>query len=155
MPIFRYAVLWSFVAVWFVGAASVGAAEPVDPASPEALQGRWILVTTNDDELRGDPDAPNRVTLVLDADNFTLSIVNDGGTRELAGGFTVDPAPTPQLLDFMVRGDDASATLFAIYRISGDRLTIRWRTDENRPGDFTSPKVEFDSTLVFRRERNE
>lgn len=132
--------------------ASVAFADP--PENPTAaLQGRWTLLSCNDSELRGDPDEPNRVTLTFDADNFTLSVVNEGGTRELAGGFSVDPAPTPQTIDFTVRNDGAAATILGIFRISGDRLTIRWKTNEERPADFTSPQVEFDTTLLFRREQ--
>jgi uncharacterized protein (TIGR03067 family) len=79
--------------------------------------------------------------------------VHVGAARELAGGYSIDPTQTPQLIDFMVRGDDASTTVYGIYRISGDRLTIRWRTDESRPGDFTSPKAEFDTTFVYKKEK--
>jgi uncharacterized protein (TIGR03067 family) len=133
---------------------AVAAADPSDNPNA-ALQGHWKMLTCNDAELRGDPDEPNRVTLIFDADNFTLSVVNEGGTRELTGGFSVDPTPTPQTIDFTVRGDGTSATILGIYRISGDRLTIRWKTNEERPGDFESPQVEFDTTLVFRREKSE
>lgn len=134
-----------------VATTAVFADPPENPTA--ALQGRWTMLTCNDAELRGDPAEPNRVTLTFDADNFTLSVVNDGGTRELSGGFAIDPAPTPQTIDFTVRGDGSSAVILGIYRISGDRLTIRWKTNEERPSDFTSPQVEFDTTLVFRREK--
>jgi uncharacterized protein (TIGR03067 family) len=131
---------------------TAAAADP--PENPHAaLQGRWTMLTCNDAELRGDPDEPNRVTLTFDADNFTLSVVNDGGTRELTGGFSIDPTPTPQTIDFTVRGDGTSAIILGIYRLSGDRLTIRWKTNEERPSDFMSPQVEFDTTLVFRRDK--
>lgn len=133
------------------GLPAVRAADEVDPKA--ALQGRWKMLSSNDTEIHGDKDMPNQVTLVIDGDNFTLTIANEGGSRELAGGYAIDPLPTPQTIDFMVRGDDASTTVYGIYRISGDRLTIRWRTDESRPGDFTSPKAEFDTTFVYKKEK--
>jgi uncharacterized protein (TIGR03067 family) len=137
-------------------AANCSRAMAVDEGDPKAeLQGRWKMLTSNDNEIRGDRDMPNTVILTIDGDKFNLDITNEGGSRSLAGGYSLDPTQTPRLIDFMVRADDATATLFAIYRISGDRLTIRWRTDDSRPGDFTSPQVEFDATHVFRRERTE
>jgi uncharacterized protein (TIGR03067 family) len=136
-----------------LGVRGVRAADQPDPKAE--LQGRWKMLTSNDNEIRGDRDMPNNVVLTFDGDKFNLTIANEGGTRELAGGYSLDPAQTPRLIDFEVRADDATTTVFAIYRISGDRLTIRWRTDDSRPGDFTSPQVEFDATHVFRREKTE
>jgi uncharacterized protein (TIGR03067 family) len=132
-------------------ALTVRAADEADPKA--ALQGRWKMLSSNDPEIHGDRDNPNQVTLVIDGDNFTLTIANEGGTRELTGGYTFDPRPTPQTIDFMIRGDNLGTTVFGIYRISGDRLTIRWRIDDMRPGDFTSPKAEFDTTFVFKHEK--
>lgn len=140
----------------FVVGPDVSTVRAVDEADPKAaLQGRWKMLSSNDTEIHGDKEKPNQVTLTIDGDNFNLTIANDGGTRELAGGYTLDPMQTPQLIDFMIRGDNASTTVFGIYRISGDRLTIRWRTDDGRPGDFISPKAEFDATLVFKHEKTE
>ena len=136
-----------------VGLLNLSAARAADETDPKAaLQGRWKMLSCNDTEIHGDKDMPNQVTLVIDGDNWTLTIANEGGTRELAGGYAIDPAPTPQTIDFMVRGDDAATTVYGIYRISGSRLTIRWQTDETRPGDFTSPKGEFDTTFVYKKE---
>ena len=116
----------------------VRAADETDPKA--ALQGRWKMLSSNDTEIHGDKDKPNQVTLTIDGDNFNLTIANEGGSRELAGGYTLDPTQTPQLIDFMIRGDNASTTVFGIYRISGDRLTIRASRATNwpplsRPGD--------------------
>lgn len=131
---FLRAALWCTVVGGVAHAATAVAAEP--PKANE-LVGTWTLDLTKESELKGSQDVPNQVTLVLEADTWKLTIVNEGGAQEVVGGYTLDAQQTPKLLDVTLRGDAESMEFFGIYEINRGKLTIGWRPDGARPADLT------------------
>jgi uncharacterized protein (TIGR03067 family) len=137
-----------FVAALFPCVA--GAADKTPPATE--LQGRWKLDPASNSELKGDPDQPNQVSLVFEADSWKLTVVNEGGTQEVVGGYFVDPKQTPKILDVTVRGDAETTEIFAIYELQKDKLTVGWRPDGVRPGDLMGTVTDGLIKVTFVRE---
>jgi uncharacterized protein (TIGR03067 family) len=126
-----------------------------DDKPPGELVATWKLDPESNADARGDKDAPNQVTVVFEADTWKLSVINEGGTQELSGGYFADTTMTPKTLDVSIRGDTTTTEIYAIYEIVGDKLTIAWRQDGTRPADFNGTKEEGAIKIGFIRETND
>lgn len=115
-----------------VGVSAVAA----EPAANE-LVGTWTLDLTKESELKGSQDKPNEVSLVFEADNWKLTLANEGGSQEVVGGYQIDSAQTPKVLDVTYRQDGNTRPIYAIYEINRGKLTIGWRPDGTRPADLS------------------
>ena len=111
-------------------------AHAADAPKKTEIQGTWKLDISQNSELKGDQDKPNDVTVVYEADSWKMTIINEGGTQEIVGGYFCDPAQTPKVLDVTIRGDAETTDLYAIYEVIVDKLTVAWRADGTRPPDF-------------------
>lgn len=114
----------------------VSFATAAEPAANE-LVGTWTLDLTKESDLKGAQDKPNEVTLVFEADQWKLTLVNEGGSQEISGGYQIDAAQTPKVLDVTYRQNNETRPIYAIYEIKRGKLTIGWRPDGTRPADLS------------------
>lgn len=126
-----------------------------EPPKANELQGTWTLDLTKESELKGSQDQPNQVTLVFEADSWKLTLVNDGGSQEVVGGYALDDKQTPKVLDVTVRGDNDTNEVFAIYEINRGKLTIGWRPDGTRPADLNGTVLDGLLKVSFVRKKAE
>lgn len=130
----------------------VTAAEP--PPAHELI-GTWTLDLTQESEFKGSQDQPNQITLVIEADGWKMSVINEGGSQEFVGGYVLDAAQTPKLIDVTVRGDAETQELLGIYEINRGKLKFCWRPDGPRPADFNGTAADGMLKITFVRQKKE
>lgn len=143
-------LLASFLSLLVCGIRASAAPPPANE-----LVGTWTLDLTKESPLKGSQDQPNQVLLVIDANDWKLTVTNEGGTEEFVGGYTLDVAQTPKLLDITVRGDSDTQEAFAIYEINRGKLTIGARADGARPADLNGTEADGFLKVTFVRQKSE
>lgn len=139
----------------FAAAVCVSVANAADPPPANELAGTWTLDLTKESELKGSQDKPNEVKLVFDGDGWKLTLVNEGGSQEVTGGYQIDAAQTPKLLDVTYRQNNETRPIYAIYELKGEKLTIGWRPDGTRPADLSGTVFDGLLQVSFLREKRE
>lgn len=151
---FRAALFLLVAATWFVAAlwvaATAGAAD--EKAAADELTGIWRLISSNGEKHPQADSADESTLLTYDGELKTWKLTprSDADGQEFFGSYFADPAQTPKLLDASIKGDGGETTVYAIYKIENDVLTIHFRNDGQRPGDFDTP-VDQSSLLVLKR----
>lgn len=130
-------------------------ADAAEPPPANELIGTWTLDLTQDSEFKGSQDQPNQITLVIEADGWKMSVVNEGGSQDFVGGYVLDSAQTPKLINVTVRGDADTQELLGIYEINRGKLKFCWRVDEARPADFTGTAADGVLKITFVRQKKE
>jgi uncharacterized protein (TIGR03067 family) len=142
------AVIWFFAALWV--AATAGAADA--PAPADELHGVWRLISSNGERHPKADSADESTLLTYDGELKTWKLTprSDDDGQEFFGTYFADAAQTPKLLDASIKGDGGETTVYAIYKIENGTLTIHFRNDGQRPGDFDTP-ADQGSLLVLKR----
>jgi uncharacterized protein (TIGR03067 family) len=131
-------------------AVSLGAPAPKTPAQ-EALVGVWEVVSqTFNGQQMVMPSGAKTYRFTPDG-LWVLRI--DGIEQPTTPAYKLDPTRQPPTIDFTgVRSPTGPATKGAIYRLSGDDLTIAFgETGGNRPTAFESPVGSRVLVVVLRR----
>lgn len=152
-----WSILLSLVAI--VGGAFVaeargdekkGSAEAAKPG--EEIAGSWSLLSSNGEKDPHADDADESTLLSFNFEDGTWKLQprSDAGGFAFDGKFTVDPKFTPHILDAVIQGDGGDTSVFAVYKVEKDMLTINLRKDGQRPADFElAPDVS--TLMVFKR----
>jgi uncharacterized protein (TIGR03067 family) len=126
-----------------------------EPPPANELVGTWTLDLSQESEFKGSQDQPNQITLIIEADGWKLTVVNEGGSQEFVGGYVLDAAQTPKLIDVTVRGDAETQELLGIYEINRGKLKFCWRPEGPRPADFTGTAADGVLKIGFVRQKKE
>jgi uncharacterized protein (TIGR03067 family) len=154
---FRAALFLIVATTWFIAvlwvAATAGAVDTKAADKPtDELVGVWRLISANG-EKHPEADSPDRSTLLTydgDAKTWKLTPRSDADGQEFFGSYFADATQTPKLLDATIKGDGGDTPVYAIYKIEEGVLTIHFRNDGQRPGDFDTP-ADQGSLLVLKR----
>jgi len=133
-------------------AARAADAEPAKEVEPgKEIAGEWSVFSVNGEKQphADDPDHSTLLTFDVDGGTWKLEPRSDDNGQGFAGSYIVDPMQTPKLLDVVIQGDGGNTDIFGIYKVEADELTIHFRNDAQRPGDFQSGTD--GPLLVFKR----
>lgn len=154
---FRAALFFLVAASWFVAAlwvaATAGAADKAAPAAPaDELSGVWRVISSNGQKDKYSDSADESTLLTYDGEAKTWKLTprSDENAQEFFGSYFADATQTPKLLDATIKGDGGDMSVYAIYKIENGVLTIHFRNDGQRPGDFDTP-ADQGSLLVLKR----
>jgi uncharacterized protein (TIGR03067 family) len=114
----------------------------------KALAGTWKPKSASLGDNKIDEMLLETVSLVYDADKYTLTI----GDKTEKGTYTLDTKKTPKAMDiFPTEGDNNGKTFLAVYMIDGDKLTICYSISPGvRPEDF---EANSNTLIVVKYER--
>ncbi len=136
---------WLFTMAAALACAAAVADNAVDQ---KLLAGAWKPKAASLGDNKIDEMVLETVTLVYEADKYTLTI----GDKIEKGSYLLDAGKTPKALDiFPTEGDNNGKTFLAVYKIEGDKLTICYSlTPSVRPEDF---EADSNTLLVVNYER--
>jgi uncharacterized protein (TIGR03067 family) len=128
------------VALSLLAAFGAGSADAGDSAAEQDIarwQGKWQAVSFLEDGKQKPADEVKQITLAVSGTNYHFQ--NGNANFREQGSYTFRAAKRPKEVDIRVGdGADKGKVYLAIYRISGDRLTICLRADNrSRPAEFT------------------
>jgi RNA polymerase sigma-70 factor (ECF subfamily) len=110
----------------------------------EQLQGTWIPIASVVDGQKKDPADPKLQQWKLFFEGDRVTIPDDRTVR-----FTVDADKNPKELDIM--GKDDAVMMRVIYQLEGDKLTVSFKKNGERPTDFDT--VQNKSVLIVLKRR--
>lgn len=143
---------------WLLIVAPALAAEEAKAAKTdqEQIVGAWRLPK---DEFKSVPnlsDAIEGFILSIDDEGWKLTLEFEQGSQDVSGSYTMEPMYTPKTIDFAIKaGAVELGVVNAIYKLDGEKLTIRFSKDNNktgRPSDLESDNQDY-VTLIFEREK--
>jgi uncharacterized protein (TIGR03067 family) len=124
------------------------------PLSPELekFQGEWSMVSG---EMNGQQLPAEFVKTAKRLTRGDETAVSFGGQVFLTARVSVDPARTPQTIDYQVTaGPNAGKTQLGIYEWAGDALKVCYaEPGKDRPTDFTTPPGSGRVSSVWKREK--
>ena len=126
--------------------------QAADEKPADELAGVWRLISSNGQK-HPEADSPDKSTLLTydgEAKTWRLQPRSDAEGQEFFGSYFADATQTPKLLDATIKGDGGNTDVYAIYKIEDGVLTLHFRSDGQRPGDFESPPDQ-SSLLVLKR----
>lgn len=134
--------------------ALVAADAPSDAAKIdlEKMQGKWAVVTLENDGKALAAEAAKAYTFTVKGDRYTLK----GGDDNYQGVLKLDPSKKPKALDasFVDADGKDKGKAQGIYDLDGDKLRIAWREKgDGRPTDFASKPGSGDRFIVLKREK--
>lgn len=108
---------------------------PKDSRPPrDQVVGDWLYVGNGKVPNPVPAANPTYVFRILDAETIWITNGQEQPSNGLTAKITLDRTKNPILIDFMPRrGGNAMA---GIVRVEGDRLTLAWSHDSNRPANF-------------------
>ncbi|MBS0208592.1 MAG: TIGR03067 domain-containing protein [Planctomycetes bacterium] len=152
----------SFVAACALIASWTFAAEPAEKAADksdeEQVIGTWRLPKDAMKLIPNLSDDVEAFVLAFDSEGWKLTLQFEQGSQDIAGSYAMEPKYTPKTLDMAIKaGAQELGTISCLYKIDGDKLTIRFSKDQSktgRPADLDSDSEDY-VTLVFEREKKE
>ena len=97
------------------------------------LKGTWTSMQTVESTVNGVPQKPKQFKMVWSIDRDLITGTGDDGFADKTFRYTPDPHKTPKTLDLTLLNN--GLTLFGIYKLDGDELTVCMSASE-RPTDF-------------------
>ena len=130
-----------FAATLLAGTALVLAADAKqsDSAKEELkkLQGTWLLVMSEQDGMKSDPNFVKNGKMVIKGNDMT---VYGGKVISSKAKITLNPSKTPKTIDAVqTYGGPTGTKVLGIYELNDDTLKICFG-EKQRPKDFTAKK---------------
>lgn len=146
------ATTWFVAALWVAATAGAADTKSAPPPPTDELAHVWRLISSNGEkhEHADSDDESTLLTFDGEAKTWKLTPRNEGDAQEFFGSYFADLTQTPKLLDATIKGDGGETPVYAIYKIENGELTIHFRSDGQRPGDFDTP-ADQGSLLVLKR----
>jgi RNA polymerase sigma factor (sigma-70 family) len=125
--------------------------EPREEVRREMLQlkGAWSSMRTVESTVNGVPQEPKQFKMIWSIDRDTITDSDEERFASKTFRYTLDLSKNPKALDLTVLND--GLTLYGIYRLEGDSLTVCLSAGE-RPKDFEARPGQFRLLLQFHRE---
>jgi uncharacterized protein (TIGR03067 family) len=131
------------------------AAEPPNDAAKkdlEKIQGRWTVQQAQ----REGKDAPDqlREKMAVKIDGSKLDIDDSESARKEIAEINLDPSKSPAAIDLKISRPGNNETLFGIYKIDGETLSICWtKHGGERPNEFKTKPGSDQVLFVLTRPR--
>ena len=143
------------VTVGLVLAAALGiAASPKEDASKkdlEKMQGDWAAESMERDGMKLDPDDAQAFFRTVKGNSYT---VHRYSKKISSGTFRLDATKTPRAIDFMPDFPARGKPILGIYRLEGDKLTLRYPAPgQPRPREFSAKAGTGNTVAVWVREK--
>ena len=112
------------------------------------LEGTWLLVMSEQDGLKSDPNFVKNGKMVIKGNKMT---VYGGKVKSTEANIVLNPAKKPKTIDaIQTFGGPKGTKYVGIYELDGDSLKLCF-SEKQRPKDFTAKKGSMRASEVWKR----